>query len=125
MQVWVPLKGRVVTVLGILVGVRFQSKRDEPGCPTFVNVFTHMEEKPRTHVLFWLRKKLPYLLQKHTDFQRQMPSVVSAPFCCRSINHIRKDCQNGRALFAFQFIQNRIIYIKSLRQITVGALIYI
>lgn len=27
MQVWVPLKGRVVAVPGILVGVRFQSKR--------------------------------------------------------------------------------------------------
>lgn len=54
-----------MAVLGILVGVRFQSKGDEPGCPTFVRVFKHMEEKPRTLLLFWLREKLPYLLPKH------------------------------------------------------------
>lgn len=42
-----------------------------------MNVLKHMEEKPRTHVLFRLRKKFPYLLPKHTDFPREMPSVVA------------------------------------------------
>lgn len=72
MQPWVLLRETVVCVLGVLMGVRYKSKGVESGC-SFVNLFNHVEETPRTFSLFRLREhtglwKISYLLPKHTDF---------------------------------------------------------
>lgn len=51
------MKDRVVAVLRVLVGVRCRSQGDEPGCSSFVNLFTPIQEMPRALFLIWLKKQ--------------------------------------------------------------------